>query len=47
MTHISRISVARADATSGKQMDPAGALFLQLWITVMTWMMMGAFGKNR
>ena len=45
MRHVNRVTVARAVATEDK-MDPAGAVFLQVWAAVMAWILLGAFGKE-
>ena len=45
MRHIEPVTVARAVATGGK-IDPAGAVFLQVWAAVMSWILLGAFGKE-
>ena len=43
MKHVKRISVAKAD-TGNKDIDPAGYMFLQIWFSVMSMMLFGAFG---
>jgi hypothetical protein len=43
MKHVKRISVAKA-ATSKQFDDPAGAIFFQVWLSVFTTILAGAFG---
>lgn len=43
MRHVKKISLAKAN-TSEKGMDPAGYIFLQIWASVMSMMLFGAFG---
>jgi hypothetical protein len=45
MNHITRITLLKANTSEGEKQDAFGILFLQLWFTVMTWMLAGAFGK--
>ena len=45
MRHITGLTVAKADVSNTKD-DAAGALFLQLWFTVVFWMITGAMGKD-
>ena len=45
MRHVKELSVARADTSNTKD-DMAGALFLQLWFTVVFWMLASAMGKD-
>ncbi|HOZ45197.1 MAG TPA: hypothetical protein PLO37_03680 [Candidatus Hydrogenedentes bacterium] len=45
MAHVRTISLAKAQAFE-KDDDVAGALFLQLWMTVMMFILTGAFGKS-
>lgn len=47
MAHIKKITVSKA-AVEDKQMDPIGAVFLQIWLLVFTWILAGAFtSKNQ
>lgn len=41
MRHVTRVTVARADA---KQLDGGGAVFFQIWLSVFTTILAGAFG---
>jgi hypothetical protein len=44
MKHMRTISVKPADS---KQIDdPAGIIFFQVWLTVMTFILTGAFGDK-
>ncbi len=45
MTHLTKITVSKAQVEE-KAMDPAGALFMQVWLGVFTWILAGAFGKQ-
>jgi hypothetical protein len=45
MIHIRKVTVTKAQV-EGKDMDPAGAIFLQVWLGVFTWILAGAFGKQ-
>lgn len=41
--HIRPISIAQAEP----KQDGFGAVFFQIWLSVFTWILAGAFGKNR
>ena len=43
MRHMKCVTVAKA-ATGNKNVDPAGMIFLQIWFSVMSMMLFGAFG---
>ena len=43
MRHVRNISLSKANAAE-KDIDPVGAVFLQLWVTVMSMILFGAFG---
>ena len=43
MRHIQRITIAKAEE---KQGDVAGQIFFQLWLTVFTFILSGAFGTK-
>lgn len=44
MKHLKHISVAKADS---KQFgDPVANIFFQVWLSVVTFILGGAFGKN-
>jgi len=44
MKHCKTISLAKADT---KQFDdPAGAIFFQIWLTVVSFILTGAFGEK-
>lgn len=45
MRHISKITVAKAQVND-KDSDTMGAIFIQVWLTVFTWILAGAFGKG-
>ncbi len=45
MIHISKITVSKAHIED-KQIDPAGAVFFEIWFRVFTWILAGAFGKG-
>ena len=45
MTHMRRITVSKANIEE-KQADPAGLIFLQIWLFVFTWILAGAFGSK-
>jgi hypothetical protein len=45
MIHISKITVSKAQ-TSDKDTDAMGAIFIQVWLTVFTWILASAFGKG-
>lgn len=40
MRHIQAITVPKAS-------DAAGAIFFQIWLSVITWMLTGAFGSKK
>jgi len=46
MRHVRKISLAKA-SVGEKDMDPAGMVFIQIWASVMSMILVGAFGGKR
>lgn len=44
MLHFRLVSAGRRVTAPDKAIDPAGAIFLQVWFAVMTFILSGAFG---
>jgi hypothetical protein len=44
MSHLKPVTKPSA-SIPGKAIDPAGAVFLQIWAAVMMFILTGAFGK--
>lgn len=45
MPHIKTVTV-RSAVTGDKGLDPAGAVFFQIWLAVFTWIISGAFSSK-